>query len=181
MHYLNTAALHDLTSVCCLVFMLWVPCLVLLYVGLSAQRITTNVGRLQRHFMLPKQDTINLFKIIVSVLLVDHLCACLWHYVGVRSLKMGYEQSWLSHLETASITTRYNYALWWSTMTMVTIGVSKVQAQNDLEVIVATLTTLIMFGVLVCSISAIMLVLSNLRTPQQTKMDMIMLFNEYMA
>lgn len=65
-------------------------------------------------------EVIGLFKLMFTILLIGHLFACLWHGVAFYHS----EETWLHYkgIENSSMLVKYNYAFYWATMTMITVG-----------------------------------------------------------
>jgi hypothetical protein len=67
---------------------------------------------------------VDLGKLIFINLFVSHVCACLWHYIGIVQLQNNDGENWLTaqHIDNADWTTRYIYSIYWSTITVATVG-----------------------------------------------------------
>lgn len=69
--------------------------------------------------------------------------------------------SWIvtNQLENESSLTRYNYSLYFATMTMVTVGYGDITPTNDIEVACANFTMFVACGVFAFSVNSIGIVL----------------------
>lgn len=45
---------------------------------------------------------LDLIKLITSILMISHICACAWHYIAISSKNMGYNQCWLDFFDYKS-------------------------------------------------------------------------------
>ena len=70
-----------------------------------------------------------LFELIIKIIFIGHVFACMWHGVAFYN-KM--PTTWLTYynLADSTIFEKYNYSLYWATMTMVTVGYGDVTGKN---------------------------------------------------
>jgi voltage-gated potassium channel Kch len=66
---------------------------------------------------------VDLIKLIYLMVVVCHFSACAWHYLGTIE-ESYYNTSWISYynLTEASRVSRYINSLYWSTITILTVG-----------------------------------------------------------
>ena len=69
---------------------------------------------------------INLLKLIFNVLLLSHICACMWYWIGISS-NNSTENSWIKNykIEDLSPSERYLNAYHYIVITMITVGYGK--------------------------------------------------------
>lgn len=98
-------------------------------------------------------DLVNLFFFSFLIL---HLFACVWHFTGLYSIKYD-NRSWIVKYEILdrSITVRYLYSLYWSSVTIMTVGYGDMVGQNDLEIFFCTITCFFGCGVFAYVINAV--------------------------
>lgn len=82
-----------------------------------------------------KEGFFQLVKLIVNLLFLAHICACLWHYLGMWEVKNGIYNSWLivENINEENWTIKYIYSLYFSIVTMMTVGYGDISAKNPLE------------------------------------------------
>lgn len=87
------------------------------------------IGDLEDRYNLRErlQGAINLTKLILFILFIAHLCGCTWHFIAFQENEAGYPQTWLGKsadkpFETMSWEMRYVDSLYWSVVTMCTLG-----------------------------------------------------------
>ncbi|CAK69385.1 unnamed protein product (macronuclear) [Paramecium tetraurelia] len=120
----------------------------------------------------------DLLSLILSIYLLAHIVACFWHYVGVKSM----ETSWLIKYELLNepIWRQYNYAFYWATMTMTTIGYGDVTAQSQLELIFVDIIMFLSSGVFAYSMNQIGIILKNLQDSKLKYKRSILKMNTFM-
>lgn len=64
----------------------------------------------------------SLVKLLVIIVLIGHICACVWH--GVAFYSNENSMTWIKYYDLSNTDSaiRYNYSFYWVIMTMTTIG-----------------------------------------------------------
>lgn len=97
------------------------------------------IKRLEEYLQLrgKKEGIFQLLKLIFYVLFLAHIVACLWHYMAWYEIKNGQEITWLSakNLENSHWQKKYIYSLYFSIVTIVSVGYGDISAQNEFECI----------------------------------------------
>ncbi|CAD8127668.1 unnamed protein product [Paramecium sonneborni] len=121
----------------------------------------------------------DLLSLILSIYLLAHIVACFWHYVGIKSM----ETSWLMKYELLNepIWIQYNYAFYWATMTMTTIGYGDITAQSQLELIYVDIIMFLSSGVFAYSMNQIGIILKNLQDSKLKYKRSIFKMNTFMS
>ena len=82
------------------------------------------------------QGIINLLKLLIIVLFMGHLCACSWGCIGNYEMKeLTNSDNWLKYLEIENEDwyIKYINALYFSIVTMVTVGYGDISPRNTIE------------------------------------------------
>jgi len=117
------------------------------------------VKRLEEYLQLKgkKEGAFQLIKLIISLLFLAHICACAWHSLASWEISNGFDDNWLEikniHQEKWYI--KYIYALYFSIVTMMTVGYGDISAKNYIECCFNILIIIFGCGVFAYSINNI--------------------------
>ncbi|KAM3138826.1 hypothetical protein pb186bvf_009029 [Paramecium bursaria] len=130
---------------------------------------------------ISNNDKINLIELIITVLMLAHFMACIWHYVGSRSLQE-FDQSWITKfdLENQSLYVKYCYSFYWAATTMATVGYGDIVGQNPYEIICSSILIIFSCGIFAFSINSIGMILNNINQSQSHYKRTLLLINEHM-
>jgi len=100
-------------------------------------RISSIVKRIEEYLQLrgKNEGVFQLLKLMVNIMFLAHLSACIWHFLGYWEVKNGYDINWLASkgLVEENWQVRYIYSLYFSIVTMVTVGYGDITSQNATE------------------------------------------------
>lgn len=90
-------------------------------------------------------SAIDLINLIFFSFYILHVFACFWYYIAFINEKME-NNTWIiaNNLQLESLTTKYFYSFYWSSVTIMTVGYGDISAQNLSEVIFSCFT--VFFG-----------------------------------
>ncbi|KAM3132211.1 hypothetical protein pb186bvf_015671 [Paramecium bursaria] len=125
-------------------------------------------------------NLVDLIILILSIYLFSHILACFWHYVSVKSEYLG--TNWLIQrgIQNESVFTKYNYAFYWATMTMVTVGYGDITPQNYLEMMACSFSMFISTCIFAYSMNSIGMIIKNINDSKQIYKRQIIFMNSYM-
>ncbi|CAD8162998.1 unnamed protein product [Paramecium octaurelia] len=123
----------------------------------------------------------NLSQLIIVIFYFAHFMACIWYYVGIKSMDQ-FNESWIIKYKLIDAPTSfcYGYSFYWATATMVTVGYGDVTGQNIYEVLCSIILMFLASGIFAFSINSIGQIFSNIDTQQQVYKRTLLLINHYM-
>lgn len=115
-------------------------------------RLITRDQILEKFHIHP--ELINLIGLILQIFFIAHVIACFWHYIALPDVSEGYANTWLLQFQyaTGDVGSRYIASLYFTFVTMLTIGYGDIRPTNQLERLYAIFTMLVgglVFGALV--------------------------------
>lgn len=105
-------------------------------------------------------EIIYLCTLILQIFFVAHVLACFWHYIALPDVASGMKNTWLKQFgfEGGDLGTRYIAALYYTFVTMLTVGYGDIRATNQIEYLYAIMVMLVgglVFGALVQKLASI--------------------------
>ena len=109
---------------------------------------------------------LKVFKMVTALVFLMHILGCFWFYIAVNG---DYETNWLAEYDDGSgldkpPSIQYLYSVYWSLMTLTTVGYGDITPTNDLERLYALASLLIgalVFGYMVSSVGSLIDNLDN--------------------
>lgn len=127
------------------------------------------------------QNIIQLLKTFCISIFVAHIFACFW-YMAANLTFPDYHVTWLSKegLIQADWDTKYMYAFYWASITMMTVGYGDITPQNQIEVVVCILSVVMGCVVYAYNISNIGMILQDLNKEDAIFNHKITIINQFM-
>ncbi|CAD8120889.1 unnamed protein product [Paramecium sonneborni] len=148
---------------------------------LRITKINKILAQIQEFFNLNASlnDLVGLMKLLMVIIFIAHICGCIWH--GFGHYDSSY--SWLDayNLRDKSNGTKYNYSIYWATMTMTTVGYGDITAKNNSELIINNITMFVASIVFAYSVNSIGIFVSNIYKGNMEYRKSVTLINNFMS
>ena len=152
---------------------------ILIYIKLKD--FTLIYSRILEKFLIQEtyQNIISLIKIAYISLLFAHIIGCLWHFVADIQYP---DQTWLSAkgLVSSPWLEKYLYSIYWSSVTIMTVGYGDIVPQNNKEVMVALITIIFGCGVYAFNLNSIGMILQDINKENNRFKHNINIINQFM-
>ncbi|CAD8082433.1 unnamed protein product [Paramecium sonneborni] len=126
-------------------------------------------------------EIVKLLQLIIITFYFAHFMACIWYYVGIKSLEMN-EISWTQDpkFDYSGVFQMYIYSFYWATTTMVTVGYGDISGKNVYEVLCAIVLMIFSSGIFAFSMNQIGSIFTNMDAQKQQYKRTLLLINQYM-
>lgn len=145
----------------------------------NLNRITT---RIEEFILLDETffNLISLIKLIFGVLVLSHLFACIWHYIGFVNL--GDEETWLTANQLASEVwwKKYIYSYYFVVVVMNTVGFGDIVPKNYTERLYSIFFIYFACGMFAYTINSIGIIVQDINKSKKIFKRNLHLINGYM-
>lgn len=111
-----------------------------IFFSLRIVKVEGIIKRIEEFLQLrgKKEGIFQLIKLMAFLFFLTHLSACIWHFVAQYEISNGFETNWLQvkSLQNEPWMKRYIYSLYFSLVTMMTVGYGDITIQNETECVV---------------------------------------------
>lgn len=140
-------------------------------------------NRILEKFLLKEklQNMVALLRILFISVLVAHSFACFFYFTANLQSSSAYE-TWLSYynLEDADWKKQYLYSIYWSLITMMTVGYGDISPKNEYETLIAMIVAVFGCGVYAYNINSVGMILQDLNRKNQEFGRNIDLISQFM-
>lgn len=143
-------------------------------------QLRTILHRINEKFMLQEkiQNILSLLKVLFVSLLVAHVFACFWFFIG----SLNTHESWIikAGIIDAPASTKYLYSIYWSFVTMMTVGYGDIGPQNNQEMILCLICVVLGCAVYAYNINSIGMILQEMNKENANLNHNINIINNFM-
>lgn len=158
-HYLKNCIWLDFITILPLIFISSNYGEIEIILILRLKDLDNILRRLEEYLQLKgkKEGIYQLIKLILSLLFLAHVCACVWHYIGIYEISSGIMDNWITvnNIEFTDWFIRYIYSFYFSIVTMMTVGYGDIAANNYIECTFSIILIIYGCGVFAYSINNI--------------------------
>ncbi|CAD8171482.1 unnamed protein product [Paramecium octaurelia] len=191
-HYISNEMHEDIIYFITLIFVIsdvgiraggFQEVIVLLQFGLNFIKLKKYLTKYEESFVESPilTEIVKLIQLIIITFYFAHFMACIWYYVGVKSIELK-EISWTQDpkFEDSTILQMYIYSFYWATTTMVTVGYGDISGKNIYEVLCAIVLMIFSSGIFAFSMNQIGSIFTNMDAQKQQYKRTLLLINQYM-
>ncbi|CAD8078547.1 unnamed protein product [Paramecium primaurelia] len=157
--------------------------IVLLQFGLNFIKLKKYLTKYEETFVESPilTEIVKLIQLIIITFYFAHFMACIWYYVGIKSIELN-EISWTQDpkFQDSGIIQMYIYSFYWATTTMVTVGYGDISGKNIYEVLCAIVLMIFSSGIFAFSMNQIGSIFTNMDAQKQQYKRTLLLINQYM-
>ena len=108
---------------------------------------------------LKYQNAVEILKLLLYSLFLAHTIACLWHLCA----KLNPDKNWLKSIkiQEEEPVIKYIYSLYWTVVTIMTVGYGDISAQNEYEVLFSIFSIIFGCGLYGFILNSIGMILQN--------------------
>ncbi|CAD8186370.1 unnamed protein product [Paramecium pentaurelia] len=128
-----------------------------------------------------QREIISLINLIITINLIAHFMACIWHYIGITTME--YEKnSWILHknLQDDTKQIRYIFSYYWAIVTMITVGYGDITPQNHEEAFSCIFLMLLSCAVFTFSLNQVGTIVQNINKQKRQFQEMLRILTCYM-
>ena len=137
-HYIKYSAILDLLSLIPILVAFWtvIPYLHVCFL-LRILKLKGSIKKFEDFLQIRDLHggLMELIKLLFFILYVAHLCCCSWHYLALYEIRRGEERTWFEAVgvRNSEWIVRYVHSLYYSIVSMVTVGYGDISPQNFTE------------------------------------------------
>ncbi|CAK85696.1 unnamed protein product (macronuclear) [Paramecium tetraurelia] len=111
----------------------WIKLLLILFL-IQIKNVVKFMNNIQYYYKPNKEmsSVIDLIKLVGLILLIQHLCSCVWLIIGINQISQ-HHQTWIYKVYLESWEVQYLEAFYFMSVTMFTVGYGDINPQNSLE------------------------------------------------
>lgn len=192
-NYIDQYFFNDLVSLISIIYALFLLSenqannskhLIKLIIFLKIHEIFSLYYEIFQYFRLERslKNSFELLKIFSLSLFFAHIVACLWHYVSILSKEYDPSiKSWLDEIDGISEwKIAYIYSLYWSIVTMMTVGYGDISPKNPYEVIFSMFALMVGCAVYGYNLNGIGMILQKMYKESNDFHENISIISEFM-
>ncbi|EAS06128.2 cyclic nucleotide-binding domain protein (macronuclear) [Tetrahymena thermophila SB210] len=136
--YFKFILILDLINIIVITFniVLSVPFLLIIFIS-RVFLVNLKISDISDHFSLMERypSAYNITKLSFILLLVAHVCGCGFHFISTINMGEYTKNNWIEfyHFSNYDIKNRYILSIYYSTITMITVGYGDITPQNQIE------------------------------------------------
>lgn len=159
-HYMKYSAILDLLSLIPILLAYWtqIPYLHICFL-LRILKLKGSIKKFEDFLQIRdlQGGLMELLKLLFFILYVAHLCCCSWHYLAIYEIRRGEERTWfeLVGVRNSEWIVRYVHSLYYSIVSMVTVGYGDITPQNFTERLFAVGLIVLACGMFAYSVNEI--------------------------
>ncbi|CAD8072120.1 unnamed protein product [Paramecium primaurelia] len=147
---------------------------------IKLQKVISKIVKLLNLSVI-QREIISLINLVITINLIAHFMACIWHYIGMTTIE-NEKNSWIleKNLQNDTKQVRYIFSYYWAIVTMITVGYGDIIPQNHVEAFSCIFLMLLSCAVFTFSLNSVGTIVQNINKQKRQFQEMLRILTSYM-
>ncbi|CAD8110887.1 unnamed protein product [Paramecium sonneborni] len=183
--YLQTSFILDIIFILLVYYTIQIESILIFisYCAFSLIKLQKIIAKIVKLLNLSamQREIISLINLVITINLIAHFMACIWHYIGMTTIE-NEKNSWIlyKNLQDDTKQVRYIFSFYWAIVTMITVGYGDITPQNHIEAFSCIFLMLLSCAVFTFSLNQVGTIVQNINKQKRQFQEMVRILTSYM-